>query len=90
VVRDVTLLVPPGVLAADVERVMREAGGDILERVDVAADYRGPGLAAGARAVTWQLTFRHPDRTLRDKEVEGRLDKVLRTLESELRVVLRQ
>ena len=90
VVRDVTLLVPSAVVAADAERVMRAAGGDILERIDVVADYRGPGLAAGTRAVTWQLTFRHPDRTLRDREVEGRLDKLLRTLESELRVVLRQ
>jgi phenylalanyl-tRNA synthetase beta chain len=89
VTRDLTLLLPPRVLAADVERVVRDAGGDILEALEVTADYRGPGLAAGTRAVTWQLTFRHPDRTLRDKEVEGRREKLLRTLESELGVVLR-
>ena len=89
VLRDLTLLLPAAVAAADVERVMRASGGDILERIEVRADYRGPGLPAGTRAVTWQLTFRHPDRTLRDKEVEARREKLLRTLESELGVVLR-
>jgi phenylalanyl-tRNA synthetase beta chain len=32
------------------------------------------------------LTFRHPERTLREKEVEARRDKLLRALESELGV----
>jgi phenylalanyl-tRNA synthetase beta chain len=36
--------------------------------------------------VTWRLTFRHPERTLREKEVEAQRDKLLRALESELGV----
>jgi phenylalanyl-tRNA synthetase beta chain len=87
--RDVTVLVPDGVRAADVERVIRATGGDILESAVLTADYRGSELPPGTRAVTWKLTFRHPERTLRDKEVEGRREKLLRTLETELGVTQR-
>ena len=46
--------------------------------------FRGAGVPAGQRSLAWRLTLRHPERTLRDKEVEGRREKLLRTLESEL------
>ena len=36
--------------------------------------------------MTWRLAFRHPERTLRDKEIEGRLQKLLRAIEGELGV----
>ena len=36
--------------------------------------------------ILYRPTFRHPERTLRDKEVDARRQKLLRTLESELGV----
>jgi phenylalanyl-tRNA synthetase beta chain len=83
---DLALLVPDGVLAADVERVMRASGGDLLENVELFDEYRGSELPSGVRSLAWRLTFRDPVRTLRDKEIEGRRQKVLRSLESELGV----
>ncbi|HET7458269.1 MAG TPA: phenylalanine--tRNA ligase subunit beta [Gemmatimonadaceae bacterium] len=84
--RDVTLLVPNAVAAADVERVLHRAGGEILESVALVTEFRGAGVPDDARALTWRLTFRHPERTLSTKEVEGRREKLLRTLDSELGV----
>jgi phenylalanyl-tRNA synthetase beta chain len=43
-------------------------------------------LPAGHRSVAWTLTFRDPSRTLRDKEIEGRRQRILKSLESELGV----
>ena len=83
---DLALLVPDGTTAADVERVLRSAGGDLLERMELFDEYRGEGVGAGGRSLAWRLTFRDPVRTLRDKEIEGRRQKVLRSLESELGV----
>jgi phenylalanyl-tRNA synthetase beta chain len=83
---DLALLVPDGTAAAAVERVIRSAGGDILERVVLFDEYRGDGLPEGVRSLAWRLTFRDPVRTLRDKEIEGRRQKILRSLESELGV----
>jgi phenylalanyl-tRNA synthetase beta chain len=83
---DLSLLVPDGTMAADVERVLRATGGDILERVALFDEFRGEGVPAGVRSLAWRLTFRDPVRTLRDKEIEGRRQKILRSLESELGV----
>ena len=83
---DIALLVPDGVSAASVEQVLRRASGELLERVQLFDEFRGAGVPEGARSLGWRLTFRHPDRTLRDKEVEGRRAKLLSTLESELGV----
>jgi phenylalanyl-tRNA synthetase beta chain len=83
---DLALVVPDGTAAADVERVLRASGGELLERVVLFDEYRGEGLPEGARSLAWRLTFRDPVRTLRDKEIEGRRQKILRSLESELGV----
>jgi phenylalanyl-tRNA synthetase beta chain len=83
---DVALLVPNDLPASRVERVIRDASGELLESLTLLSEYRGSGIADGFRSVAWRLTFRHPDRTLRDKEVAGRREKVLRTLEGELGV----
>ena len=83
---DVALLVPSDMPAARVEDVIRRSAGELLERVILFDEFRGAGLPAGMRSVAWRLTFRHPERTLRDKEVSGRREKLLRTLEEELGV----
>ena len=83
---DLALVVPEKTAAADVERVLRASGGELLERVVLFDEYRGEGLPEGTRSLAWRLTFRDPVRTLRDKEIEGRRQKILRNLESELGV----
>jgi phenylalanyl-tRNA synthetase beta chain len=83
---DVALLVPNDLAASRVENTIRDASGELLESLTLLSEYRGAGIADGFRSIAWRLTFRHPERTLRDKEVAGRRDKVVRTLEGELGV----
>jgi len=83
---DLALLLPRGVLAAQVESTIRGAAGDLLERVEMFDLYEGAGIDEGHRSVAWRLTLRHPERTLRDKEIEGRRTKILAALQQELNV----
>jgi phenylalanyl-tRNA synthetase beta chain len=83
---DIALLVPNDLAASRVESAIREASGELLESLTLLSEYRGTGIPEGFRSIAWRLTFRHPERTLRDKEVAGRRDKVVRTLEGELGV----
>lgn len=83
---DLALLVPAGTSVADVERVIRTASGELLERLDLFDQYTGAGVPTEHRSLAWRLTFRHAERTLRDKEIEGRRAKILVALEQELRV----
>jgi phenylalanyl-tRNA synthetase beta chain len=86
---DLALVLPSGVHAVDVEVVLRREGGDLLESVLVFDEYRGDRLPAGVRSVAWRLQFRHPERTLRDKELEGRRSKLVTALQRELGVTVR-
>ncbi|MDB4899952.1 MAG: hypothetical protein JWN53_1760 [Gemmatimonadetes bacterium] len=83
---DLALLVPDDVKGADVERVIRAAAGDLLERLVAFDLFEGAGIPDGHRSVAWRLTLRHPERTLRDKEIDGRRAKILTALQSELNV----
>ena len=83
---DVALIVPDRVPAAEVERLMRQSGGDILEGMALLSEYRGPQVPSGHRSLAWRLTYRHAERTLSTKEVEGRKQRLLKTLETELGV----
>jgi len=49
--RDVALVLPPGVTAAQVSDVLRRTVGPLLERLEVFDEYRGPGIPAGHRSV---------------------------------------
>ena len=81
---DLALLVPEAIAAGTVEAVLRRGAGELLESLTLFDEYRGTGIAPGLRSLAWRLTLRHPERTLRDKEVEGRREKLLKTLENEL------
>ncbi|HET8713994.1 MAG TPA: phenylalanine--tRNA ligase subunit beta [Gemmatimonadales bacterium] len=90
VVRDLSLVLPGGVSAAQVEGVLRRDGAALLERLDVLDEYRGAGLPPGTRGVTWRCTFRDPSRTLTEKEIDALLSRMLKALEGELDVRRRQ
>jgi phenylalanyl-tRNA synthetase beta chain len=84
--RVLALLLPQGVQAGAVEELLRGVSGELLERVAVESDYRGPELPQGTRSVAFRLTFRAPDRTLRDAEVDAVETRLLAALDSRLGV----
>jgi len=83
---DLALLVPNDLPAARVEGVLRKGAGELLESLELLSEFRGAGVPAGMRSVAWRLTLRHPERTLQEKEISGRRDKVLKLLDGELGV----
>jgi len=83
---DLALLVPADIAAADVARVIKTNSGEMLESLVPFDEFRGAGVGDGYRSIAWRLTFRHPERTLRDKEIEGRRARILRALNEELGV----
>jgi phenylalanyl-tRNA synthetase beta chain len=86
---DLALIVPNATTAADVENVIRAESGGLLERLALFDEFHGTGVPEGTRSLAWRLTFRHPERTLRDKEIDGRRSQLVKTLEKALGVVPR-
>ena len=83
---DLALIVPHALPAGEVERVIRSSAGELLERLMAFDVYEGAGVGDGSRSIAWRLTLRHPERTLRDKEIEGRRSRILSALQTELNV----
>ena len=84
--RDLALLVPDGMSAADVETVIRSAGGALVESIAVFDVYRGPGIPTNMRSVAFRVNFRAADRTLTDEEADRSINQILRRLREDLSV----
>jgi phenylalanyl-tRNA synthetase beta chain len=81
---DLALVVPDSTTSAEVGNVIRSSAGDLLESLAVFDEFRGQGIPEGSRSLAWRLTFRDPERTLRDREIQGRTAKILKDLEAAL------
>ncbi len=69
---------------------MWEVRGTRLESVEVISEYRGDELPAGGRSVAFRLTFRDPERTLRDKEVDKAFGRILQAVQKTVGVAPRE
>jgi phenylalanyl-tRNA synthetase beta chain len=81
---DLALVAATTVTAEQIEAVIKREAGDLLETLTLFDEFVGRGIPEGSRSLAWALTFRHPERTLKDQEVQGRTEKIVRALEGEL------
>ena len=86
---DLAFIVPDSLAAGRVEDALRTSAGELLEAIVLFDEFRGKGVPEGQRSLAWRLTFRHPERTLNEKELAGRRQKIIATAERELGVVAR-
>ncbi|QHC66328.1 phenylalanine--tRNA ligase subunit beta [Rathayibacter sp. VKM Ac-2759] len=62
--QDLSLVVPVDVPAGSLAEAVAEGAGELLEAIRLVDDYRGSGLEAGTKSLTFALRFRAADRTL--------------------------
>ncbi len=89
VTRDISLEVPKSVLAGDIEGVIAQRGGKILESYQLFDLYEGDQIKDGYKSMAYSVTFRAKDRTLEESDVAGAMKKILNGLE-QLGATLRQ
>lgn len=82
VTRDISMVVPKNILVGQIEDVIGERGGKILESYKLFDVYEGAQVLAGHKSVAYSITFRAKDHTLEDKEVNGVMNKILNGLGS--------
>jgi phenylalanyl-tRNA synthetase beta chain len=82
--QDLAVVVPEDVAAADVLRVVREAGGALLRSAEVFDVYRGEQIGPGRTSLALRLEFRAGDRTLTDEEAAERRARIVAALRERL------
>ena len=75
--RDISILVPETLAAADVKQTIHEAAPPTLVRVREFDRYQGKGVPEGKVSLSLHFVFRAPDRTLTDVEVQAAMDAIL-------------
>jgi phenylalanyl-tRNA synthetase beta chain len=68
--RDLAVVVEEHVAAGALSATIREAGGDLLERARPFDEFHGAQVPEGHKSIAFTLTFRSPERTLTDSEVD--------------------
>ena len=87
--QDFALVIDAGVSAAAVVASLRAAGGGLLEDIRVFDLYEGAQVARGKKSLALRLSFRAPDRTLSEDEVNGLRREMLLKIRAELGAELR-
>lgn len=89
IIRDIALVLDSTLPAARVRGTIRAAAPDTLLHVREFDRFEGKGVPAGSVSLAFRLTFRAPDRTLTDVEVQHAMDAVVAALESTHNATLR-
>ncbi|MPN13140.1 Phenylalanine--tRNA ligase beta subunit [bioreactor metagenome] len=89
VTRDIAVLVKDNVFVEEIEDIIKEKGGKILEEVSLFDVYKGAQIAEGMKSVAYSLKFRASDRTLTDDEVNPVMKEIVDVLKTKLDAVLR-
>ena len=91
--RDLAVVLPKAVPAATVEQTIRAAKAPHLESVrlfDLFRDPKGEKIGAEQKSLAYALTYRAPDKTLTEREVNDAHDLVRRKLAADLACTFRE
>lgn len=87
--RDISMVVPKNILVGQIEAILEQRGGKILESYELFDIYEGSQIKEGFKSVAYNITFRAKDRTLEENDINGAMKKILNGLEG-LGIELRQ
>lgn len=73
----------------ELERIIKGAGGDIVEDVHLLDVYVGTQVGEDEQSLTFSIVFRSKERTLTDEEINGVLDDIKGSLVSKIGVQFR-
>ncbi len=87
--RDISMVVPKDILVGQIEHLIEQRAGKILESYQLFDIYEGSQIKSGYKSVAYSITFRAQDRTLEENDISAAMKKILNGLE-QMGIELRQ
>lgn len=87
VVKDVAFIIDDNKTSAEIEKVIKQTGGKMLEKINVFDIY--PNIEEGKKSIAYKLTFSNSNKTLSDEEVMQVFDKIIKEVETKTKSKLR-
>lgn len=87
--RDLAFVVTDEVPVADLMDTLRAEGGESLTDVSLFDVYSGKGIEPGHKSLALTLSWQHPERTLKDEEIENWVSNAVEAVSSRYGATLR-
>ena len=87
--RDVAMLLPETSTHELVLAAVQQAKPAFIEEIEIFDIFRGANVPAGQKSVAYAFTYRHPERTLTDAEVNTAHEKLVGELKTRLGATVR-
>jgi phenylalanyl-tRNA synthetase beta chain len=87
--RDIAMLIPESTTHEAVLQAVRQVKPANLESIELFDVFRGKNIASGQKSVAYAFTYRNPERTLTDAEVNAAHEKLIERLKAVLGATIR-
>ena len=78
--RDLSVVCDENIPVAELEKAIRKAVGNILEKVTLFDVYQGEQIEKGKKSVSYSISMRSHDGTLTDEQADKAMERVLKAL----------
>ncbi|MEG0488121.1 MAG: phenylalanine--tRNA ligase subunit beta [Acinetobacter sp.] len=87
--RDIALLINDKINVSEIQQLIEQTGGALLNSTWLFDVYTGQGVENGKRSLAFALLWQHPSRTLEDAEIKSGMDNIIQVLENTYQATLR-
>ena len=87
---DLSIVIDEDVSWSQISDIVKEVGGTGLEELRLFDIYRGSPIEKDKKSVAFKLSFRDPEGTLTDREVNMIRNKIVKNLKEKLNAKLRE
>ncbi len=88
--RDIALLCESSLPVGTVEKCIKTAGSHLLQEVKLFDLYQGKGIPEGKKSLAFNLVLRREDSSLTGEEADTEIANILKALEAQLGITLRE
>jgi phenylalanyl-tRNA synthetase beta chain len=88
--RDLALIVEKSLPFESVEKTLRKTGLEKLKQVQLFDIFESEKLGKDKKSLAISLSFLDPEKTLTDKEIDGMMNRIMKTAEQELKAEIRK
>ena len=77
-------------ISKDIEKVIKNAGGSLLTKIEVFDVYEGSNLPEDKKSIAYSLTFLDNKKTLTDEEINNIMNKIIENVTTRCNAEIRK
>ncbi len=90
VMRDIAIIIDENISTDDIEKQIKESGSSYLRKIELFDTYVGDQIGQDKKSRTFALEFMAEDHTMKQKEVDRIMQKIIHDLEIKYKAIIRK